>query len=100
MSNSVRWAIAIVLVLVGVVTSVFSLAFLGFFTWECYGSTNSIASAILYAASAIGLIGGIVPAAMLIRKAAGKFIVIAVITSFVFTLIGNGIFVFYTLNIC
>jgi hypothetical protein len=100
MSNTVRWMIAIALILMGLITAVFSLTFLGFFTWECYGPSNSIASTILYIAAAAGLIGGIVPAVMLIRRAAGKYIVTAIVLSFVFTLAGNGLFMFYTLNIC
>jgi hypothetical protein len=100
MSNTVRWLVAIMFVLAGIITAVFSLAFLGFFTWECYGPTNSTASAILYVAAAIGLIGGIVPAVMLVRKADGKFLAIAIVLSIVLTLTGNGVFMFYTLNIC
>ncbi len=100
MSNTVRWMIAIVFILIGIVTAVFSLAFLGFFTWECYGPTNSIAYAILYVAAAFSLIGGILPAIMLIRKAAGKFVAIAIVLSIILTLAGNGAFMFYTLNIC
>jgi hypothetical protein len=46
------------------------------------------------------LIGGIVPAVMLIRKAAGKTVVIAIVLSIIVTLISNGIFIFYTLNVC
>jgi hypothetical protein len=100
MSNTVRWVIAIVLILAGVIMAVFSLALLGFFTWECYGTSNSIAYTILYVASAVSLIGGIVPAVMLIRKTAGKFVAAAIVLGFIFSLAGIGAFMFYTLNIC
>ena len=100
MSNTTRWGIAIVLILAGLVTAVFSLAFLGFFTWECYGPSNSIAYTILYIAAVLSLIGGIVPAVMLIRRAAGKFIVTAIILGAVFALAGNAAFMYYALNIC
>lgn len=100
MSNTTRWLIAIVLIVIGVIPAVFSLAFLGFFTWECYGLSNSIAYNILYIAAVISLISGIVPAIMLIRKTSRKFIVIAIALGLVFTITGNGIFMFYTLKIC
>lgn len=77
-----------------------SLAFLEFFTWECYGPSNSIASAILYIATIVGLIGGIVPAVMMVRKVAGKYIVTAIALSIVVTLALNSAFMYYTLNIC
>jgi hypothetical protein len=100
MSNNARWSIAVVLILLGLITATFSLAFLGFFTWGCYGASNSIAYSILYVAAAISLIGGIAPAVMLIRKAAGKLVIITIALSFVFTLTMNGVFLYYTLNIC
>jgi hypothetical protein len=100
MSSSVRMFIAIILILAGVVTAVFSLAFLGFFTWECYGPTNSIAYTLLYIAAVISLAAGIVPAVMLIRQVAVKFVAAALIVSLILTLAGNGFFMFYTLNIC
>lgn len=100
MSNTVRWMIAVILLLAGVLTALFSLFFLGFFTWECYGTPNSIAYTILYIAAGISLIAGIVPAVMLVRKVDGKLTAIAIVLGIVFTLTGLGTFMYYTLNIC
>lgn len=100
MSNTTRWGIAIVLILGGLVAAVFSIAFLGFFTWECYGPSNSIAYTILYVAAVLSLIGGIVPAVLLIRRAAGKMVLAAVILGAIFALAGNAAFMYYALNIC
>jgi hypothetical protein len=100
MSNTTRWLLAFLLIVLGIIMAVFSLAFLGFFTWGCYGPSNATAYQILYAASIVGLIGGIVPAVMLVRKMAGKIVVTAIVLSVIITLISNGIFIFYTLNVC
>jgi hypothetical protein len=100
MSNTTRWLLAFLLIILGIIMAVFSLAFLGFFTWGCYGPSNATAYQILYAASAVGLIGGIVPAVMLARKMAGRTVVIVIALGIIFTLISNGIFIFYTLNVC
>lgn len=100
MSDTKRWVLAIVLIGLGILTAVFSLGILGFFTWGCYGPPNTTAYNILYVAAFITLISGIVPGVMLIHKATGKFVVIAVVLGILFTIASNGAFIFYTTNIC
>lgn len=100
MSDTRRWVFAILLIGTGIIAAVFSLGILGFFTWECYGPSNAMAYNILYVASSITLIAGVVPAVMLIRKAEGKFVMIAVVLGFLFSLAGNGAFIYYATNIC
>jgi hypothetical protein len=95
-----RWVLVILFIGTGLLAAVFSLAFLGFFTWECYGAPNATAYSILYVAAAISLIGGIVPAVMLVRKAAGKFVTLAVALGVLLTIASNGAFLYYTTNIC
>jgi hypothetical protein len=100
MSNTTRWILAIIFILAGVMTAAFSLFFLGFFTWECYGPSNSTAYTILYVAAAISLASGVAPAVMLVLKTSGMVTGIVIATSIIFTLAGIGAFMYYTLNIC
>lgn len=100
MSNSVRWTFAILLFCIGIFAAVISLAFLGFFTWECHGPANTTAYSILYVAAIISIIGGIAPAVMLIRRTAGQLVGAAIALGALFTLTSNGVFIYYTTNIC
>ena len=100
MSNTVRWVLALFLIVAGLFAAAISLGLFGFFTFGCYENTNTIATWILYLAAFVGVLGGIVPAAMLIRKLQGKLVSIAIAVSLVLVLACNGIFIFYTLNVC
>ncbi|MBI3170359.1 MAG: hypothetical protein HYZ22_17895 [Chloroflexi bacterium] len=100
MSDTTRWVLVILFIGLGIIAAIFSLGILGFFTWGCYGPSNATAYNILYVASFITLVAGIVPAVMLIRKAAGKYVWIAIALGVIATIASNGVFVFYTTNIC
>jgi len=86
--------------MLGIISAFFSMAILGFSSWGCYQVTSDISSIILYIVMAVSILGGIIPAVMLIRKTQGKFIAIAIALSFIVTLAGNGIYLFYNLKIC
>ena len=100
MSATLRWIVAILLIGLGFMLALIALAFLGFFTWNCDGTSNSIAYGILYVAAAVSLIGGLVPAVMLIRNAAGKYFWTALAISLVLNLASYGAFIYYTGNLC
>lgn len=100
MSDTKRWVLVILLIGSGILAAVFSLGILGFFTWGCSGPSNATAYNILYMASFITLVAGIVPAVMLIRKAEGKSVLIAVIVGIILAMTSNGAFIYYTTNIC
>jgi hypothetical protein len=100
MSDTTRWVLVILFIGLGILAAVFSLGILGFFTWGCYGPSNATAYNILYVAVAVTFVSGIVPAVMLIRKAAGKYVWIAIVLGVLFTIASNGAFIFYTTNVC
>jgi len=100
MSPTVRWMIAFILIILGIVFAAFSLGILGFATWGCSGSDSDTAAAMLYVTAAMSIIAGIIPAVLLIRNTAGKFVALAAVLGLVFILGSNGVYLFYTLNIC
>ncbi len=95
-----KWLIAFGSLLIGVMLAIFSLGFLGFLNWGCYGSTHDTANLILYITAGVSIIAGLVPAILILWKKPGKVVIITAALGLLVTIGLNAMFVFYTMNIC
>lgn len=83
MSNTTRWILAILLILFGIAAAVFAVFGGAFSTVACLEIPPDWVYYVLLFAGVVNLTASVVPAVMLIRKAAGKSIVLALVLGIV-----------------
>lgn len=95
MSNSLRWVIAILLILFGIAAAAFAVFGGAFSTVGCTQVPPDWVYYVLLLAGIINLAGAVVPAVMLIRKAAGKLIALTIMLGIVFSCGSYGIYLYF-----
>jgi hypothetical protein len=92
MSNTARWIIAIILILFGLAAGLFAVFGGAFSTVACVQTPPDWVYYVLLGTGVLTLAGAVVPAVMLIRRAKGMWVVIAIIIGIVVSCLGYTIY--------
>ncbi len=93
MSNTIRWIIAILLILFGITAAAFAFFGGAFSTIACQQTPPDWVYYILLAAAAVTLVAPVIAAVMLIRKANGTRVIIALVSGGILSTAGYAAYI-------